>query len=220
MILKSRVYERKQPDRDATLFVIYCEGSRREHHYFTYFKEISSRINIEVIPADSQGNNSLLGLYEQACRDIDGGDSPAKYELVEGDQVWFVIDTDAWGEAIPKLKRLCRNRLGWFVAESNPCFEVWLYYHVFSEAAWTIPLQGCSEWKNLVNVRIPGGFDSRKHPVLIGDAIQNARINFRARGDEVLYGSTEVFKLGKVMYPLIASVVENVRRYHEDGLRV
>lgn len=178
MILKSRVYERKLPDRDATLFVIYCEGSRREHHYFRYFKEISSRIN------------------------------------VEGDQVWFVIDTDAWGEAIPELKSLCRNRLGWFVAESNPCFEVWLYYHVFSDAAGSIQLQGCSEWKNLVNARIPGGFDSRKHPMLIGDAILNASVNFRARGDEVLYGSTEVFKLGKAMYPLIASVVEKARRYH------
>ena len=219
MILKSRVYERKLPDRDATLFVIYCEGSRREHHYFRYFKEISSRINVEVIPADSQGNNSPLGLYDQACRDIDGEGFSGKYELVEGDQVWFVIDTDAWGEAIPELKSLCRSRPGWFVAESNPCFEVWLYYHVFSDAAWTIPLQGCSEWKNLVNARIPGGFDSRKHPVLIGDALQNASVYFRAIGDEVLYGSTEVFKLSKAMYPLIASVVEKARRYHEDGLR-
>jgi hypothetical protein len=216
MILKSRVYERKLPDRDATLFVIYCEGSRREHHYFRYFKEISSRINVEVIPADSQGNNSPLGLYEQACRDIDGVVSDTKYELVEGDQVWFVIDTDAWGEAIPELKSLCRNRIDWFVAESNPCFEVWLYYHVFSDAAGSIQLQGCSEWKNLVNARIPGGFDSRKHPMLIGDAILNASVNFRARGDEVLYGSTEVFKLGKAMYPLIASVVEKARRYQDE----
>lgn len=139
--------------------------------------------------------------------------------MVEGDQVWFVIDTDAWGEAIPELKSLCRSRPGWFVAESNPCFEVWLYYHVFSEAAWTIPLQGCSEWKNLVNARFPGGFDSRKHPVLIGDAIQNASVYFRAIGDEVLYGSTEVFKLSKAMYPLIAAVVESVRRYLGDGAK-
>ena len=71
-----------------------------------------------------------------------------------------------------------------------------------------------------MNARIPGGFDSRKHPVLIGDAIQNASVNFWAIGDEVLYGSTEVFKLSKAMYPLITSVVEKARRYHEDGLRV
>lgn len=74
MILRSRLYERKQPDRDATLFVIYCEGSRREPQYFKYFKEIRSRINLEVVEADSQGNNSPLGLYEHACSDIDGAD--------------------------------------------------------------------------------------------------------------------------------------------------
>jgi hypothetical protein len=96
MILTNRLYERKEPDRDATLCIIYCEGSKREPQYFKYFEGLSSRIILEVVKAESQGDNSPSGLYEQACSDIEGSgpDSLVKYEVGEGDQVWFVIDTD------------------------------------------------------------------------------------------------------------------------------
>jgi hypothetical protein len=214
MILRSRLYERKPPDRDATLFIIYCEGSRREPQYFKYFKDISSRINLEVVEADSQGNNSPPGLYGHACSDIDGAnsDSLLKYELGKGDQVWFVIDTDEWGDRIPELRSQCKARENWFVAQSNPCFEVWLYYHVFSEFAGNVELNGCAEWKNHVNAGIPGGFDSRKHPILIADAIGHAEAHFHSTANGVLYGSTEVFRLGKEIYPMVASVIEEARR--------
>ena len=213
MILKSRLYEREPPDRDATLFIIYCEGSRREPQYFKYFKEISSRINLEIIEADSQGNNSPLGLCAQARCDIDGSDSnsPVKYELGEGDQVWFVIDTDRWGGSIPELRSQCERRGNWFVAQSNPCFEVWLYYHFFCEFAGNIELSGCAEWKNHVNAEISGGFDSRKHPIFITDAINHAETQFRSSGQDISYGSTEVFKLGKEIYPMVASAIEEAR---------
>ncbi|PKL11971.1 MAG: hypothetical protein CVV52_11865, partial [Spirochaetae bacterium HGW-Spirochaetae-8] len=57
----------------------------------------------------------------------------------------------------------------------------------------------------------PGGFDSRKHPILIADAIANAQRYFNPTGVEVLYGSTEMFKLGKALYPIVASAVEKAR---------
>lgn len=214
MILKSRLYERRPPDRDATLFIIYCEGNKRESQYFKYFKEISSRINLEVVEADSQGNNSPLGLFNHACSDIDGidSDSPVKYELDEGNQVWFVIDTDSWGNAIYELRNQCDTRKNWLVAQSNPCFEVWLYYHIFNSFAGDIELNGCPEWKEYVNTAIPGGFDSRKHPILITDAIAHAEMYFRSTEQGIAYGSTEVFKLGKAIYPMVASTIKRARK--------
>ena len=216
MNLKNRLYTRKPPDRDATLFIIYCEGSRREPQYFKYFKDISTRINLEVVEADSQENNSPLGLYEHACSDIGSSDSdfPVKYELGEGDQVWFVIDTDKWGDSINELRSRCGMQKNWFVAQSNPCFEVWLYYHFFSDFAGDIKLNGCAEWKAHVNVGIPGGFDSRKHPILIADAITNAEVHFTPSGKDVPYGTTEVYKLGKEIYPLIESAIEETKKPH------
>lgn len=214
MILRNRLYERKEPDRDATLCIIYCEGRKREPQYFQYFKWISSRIILEVVEADTQGDNSPSGLYQQACSDIEGigEDAIVKYEVGEGDQVWFAIDTDDWGSHISQLKSNCLGKANWHVAQSNPCFEVWLYYHLFSEDAGATKLPDCNAWKNHVNSLIPGGFDSRKHPIFINDAITNAEINFKMTNGEISYGSTEMFKLGKVIYPMVASAIEKARR--------
>ena len=49
MILKSRIYQREEPSRDARSIFIFCEGAKREKQYFEHFREIDSRINIEVL---------------------------------------------------------------------------------------------------------------------------------------------------------------------------
>ena len=109
MILRNRLFERKEPSRDARLFIIYCEGKRREPEYFKYFNEISSRIKLEIIPAEHTGNNSPTGLFRQACSDIiESENTPVKkYDLNTEDQVWFVIDTDQWGQKIKAIKENC-----------------------------------------------------------------------------------------------------------------
>lgn len=48
MILKNRLFERVPPSRKAKSIYIFCEGARREFDYFEYFKELDSRINIEI----------------------------------------------------------------------------------------------------------------------------------------------------------------------------
>ena len=116
MILRSRAFQRREPSRDAKLFIIYCEGSRREPDYFRYFSEISSNIRLEVVEADSQGNNSPLGLYEAACQDLhenEMGFLSPKYQLDKDDEVWFIIDTDQWGEDIEKLRLHCESESSW-----------------------------------------------------------------------------------------------------------
>ncbi len=213
MILRNRLYERKEPDRDATLCIIYCEGCKREPQYFKYFEGISSRIILEVMKSDSQGDNSPSGLYQQACSDIEGAgpESLSKYDVGEGDQVWFVVDTDEWGPHIHQLRNNCAGKMNWHVAQSNPCFEVWLYYHKFPEDAGKIVLKNCTAWKNYVNTEIPGGFDSRKHPLYIEDAIFNAERNFKTTDGNVSYGSTEMFKLGKAFFPMAAPEIKKAR---------
>ena len=216
----SRLFEKKQPDRDASLFIIYCEGSRREPKYFQYFEGISTRVRLEIINTDSQGNNSPAGLFEQARVDIEGDshENPSKYELGSEDQVWFVIDTDMWDTHIVTLRKECMQRVNWNIAQSNPCFEVWLYYHFFSDDAHNIVLDGCGPWKMYVNEHVSGGFDSRKHPYLIADAIRHAELHFREQGEHgVAYGSTEVFKLGKALFPLVAVALEKARKRVDES---
>ncbi|MDY4609691.1 MAG: RloB family protein [Sphaerochaetaceae bacterium] len=130
MILPHRSFVREEPSRDASLIIIYCDGERREDDYFRFFQELSSNVRIEVVPPSAEDrNNSPTGLFARAVRDCDGPDP--KYILDEQDQLWFVIDMDQWDDKIDSLLLHCQSKGRWSIAISNPCFEVWLYYHFF-----------------------------------------------------------------------------------------
>lgn len=64
-----------------------------------------------------------------------------------------------------------------------------------------------SSMKNFVDNMIPGGFDSRKHPAKIDSAINNASANYEECNDAPVLYCTEVFKLGKVIYPFVKDVL-------------
>ena len=53
MILTNRLFVREEPTRDAKSIYIFCEGKEREFNYFMYFKELDSRINIEIYKLES-----------------------------------------------------------------------------------------------------------------------------------------------------------------------
>jgi hypothetical protein len=205
MILKNRLYAKEEPSRDAQLVIIYCEGKRREDHYFRYFEGISSQIRIEVEAPEQHDNTSPTGLYEKAVIQLENLNS--KYELLTTDEVWFVIDTDSWGKKIDELKSHCVKRTNWYVAQSNPCFEVWLYYH-FKEFEVFANMDISANWKTFLNKEVSGGFDSRKHPVFIKTAIENAKNKFETENTEMNIGCTEVFKLSESFYPLVGKKIE------------
>jgi len=206
ILTKKRLYLREEPQRDAKLIIIYCEGKKREDLYFNYFAEISSKIRLEIEPPSQHDNTSPIGLYDKAVSQIIKSDENInpKYELTNADEVWFVIDTDDWGSKINDLRKNCINHNNWLVAQSNPCFEVWLFYHFFPFEDFEN--MGISQnWKNFVNEKIPGGFDSRKHPIFIQKAIDNAKSKFEPT---IAIGSTEIYKLAEKFHPLIKDKIE------------
>jgi hypothetical protein len=66
MLRRNRLYTKKEPDKDATVFYIFCEGKRTEPQYFLYFVEMDSKIKFEIIPAKQHDKNTPDGLYEKA----------------------------------------------------------------------------------------------------------------------------------------------------------
>ena len=49
----------------------------------------------------------------------------------DDDVLWFVLDVDKWKrESIQELIDACEKDNIWHIAISNPCFEVWLLYHL------------------------------------------------------------------------------------------
>lgn len=217
MLLTNRLFERQPPSREAKSIYIFCEGAKREYQYFKYFKEMDSRINVEVYRLHPHENNSPLGLLNIAknCIFPTEENPTPKYKFQENDEVWIILDVDkdkadTKKPQIEKLRSFCNENHDWEVLQSNPCFEVWLHYHQFEERQ---EFQGddiCTNWKGFVNDSFGGGFDSRRHPIFIQGAIKNAKENFQSENDEPKKGCTEVFKLGESMMPILKEKIEKV----------
>lgn len=210
MILTNRLFQRAAPSRDAKVFYIFCEGRCRENEYFNYFEELDSRIILKIVPPEDSDNNSPEGLYKKACNFlVKTKDNPnPQYEFSNVDEVWFVIDTDQWKGKIDNLRKNCLNHERWMVAQSNPCFEVWLYYHLHSQKPKPEDVEKFNGWKSFVNKSIKGGFDSRKHSIFIGTAIENTKKNYSETNGKIDIACTEVFKLAETFYPFVKSVIE------------
>lgn len=110
--------------RDATLVVIASEDQYAVKQYFDLFK--STQIQFRVLETED-GKSSpeqVMNRLSEFMSDHDFG---------EGDQFWFLADTDHWVENnhiqnLVEVVRQCRQK-GIQVALSNPCFELWLLLH-------------------------------------------------------------------------------------------
>jgi hypothetical protein len=215
MILTNRLFERQGPSREAKSLYIFCEGVKREYQYFEYFREIDSRIKVEVNKLNPNENNSPQGLYDLAVNSFNG--NKPKFTLQENDEVWIVLDTDpdksnSREEQIIQIKEACLSKDNWFVAESNPCFEVWLFFHQNKKSEEFESDDICKSWKQKVNESYDGGFDSRRHPIFIEEAIKNAESNFNSdKSDRPLKASTEVYLLAKSIFAVIKNKIRAVK---------
>ncbi len=212
MILTNRLFTRREPERSAKSIYIFCEGKKREYQYFRYFRGIDSRINVEVYALRQDENNSPAGLYQIAldCT-VRTPDNPSpKYEFLDGDEVWFVIDTDDWGSQIHELRENASNYLAWHVAQSNPCFEVWLYFHYFDGTPDFQNKENCAVWRGFVANNLPGGFDARRHPVFIEKAISSSRAHFIEIENSPQVGSTQVFRLAESIYAICKRNIDEI----------
>ena len=214
-LVRSRRYERQEPLRDSRKIYIYCEGNKREFDYFRFFCGLSSNVNI--IPSPSKDGKTDPEKLMEAAREEFGinSDVSPKFTLdvSQQDNVWFVIDTDSWGSKITDLRNFCKSQNAgldneaWYVSQSNPSFEIWLYYHKFSEKPVKNDVDKYSSIKEFVDAQIPGGFDSRKHPAMIEAAIQNAKATYEEENQVLKLYSTEVFKLGQVILPFVKDIL-------------
>lgn len=213
---RKKIYEKVSSDKDAKKVYIFCEGEKTEIRYFNFFKGFSSNIDIIPIPSED-GKTDPEKLKEKANLLFFGDENnKAKLKIVPeyNDEIWFVIDTDKWNEGnkIENLKSFCsaKNQESecWFVAQSNPCFEVWLYYHFFDTRPETEKIKICSSFKEFVHKEIPGGFDHRSMPIELKSAITNSEKNYTSENDQPKVYSTQVHRLGKVILEFVGSQLD------------
>jgi hypothetical protein len=124
---KRRDFVRPGGFRDATLFVIASEGAVTEPKYFNGLKVRihNPRIHIHPLERDDPTLSSPMHVLGELDR------FRGEYNLQEKDQLWLLMDRDvqSWKpEMISAIAQECLSK-GYFLAVSNPCFEVWLLLH-------------------------------------------------------------------------------------------
>jgi hypothetical protein len=218
-LTRNKIYERSEPKKNAKKIYIICEGSKTEINYFSYFQGFSS--NLDIIPIPSVGGQTdpiklmeyskhifNLPEHNQALYD---DFKISQYILNEIDEVWFVIDTDRWneGDKINILREFVNKindnvEMNWNIVQSNPSFEIWLYYHFFNEIPEKSNVEeNYKSFKEFINSALKGGFDARKMPLTIQSAIDNSKSNFKISGIQPALYTTEVFKLGELIISFI-----------------
>lgn len=197
-------YKKKAPFRDAFFLLILCEGKNREPQYFRFFDGLSSRV--KVIPIESEAGSSPKWLIEKA-REVE-----AELEIdANKDRIWFVIDTDRWRNQLLEIRKNCDMHYHWNVAQSNPCFEVWLYFHAKSTLPLLEDIDQCNHWKPHLPKIIKGGFNSDFHPISIEVAITNAKNAFKCTGYYPDAGCTEVWKLAEELLSFVKKDLDKLK---------
>lgn len=212
---KKRGYQRTIGKlRDYHLFAVACEGSVREWEYFKMFESLSSRISVDLIgEIDEDGlvsattNSSpdhVLKRAEAYCNEAGLG---------EGDEVWLVLDVDRWGSQ--KLSDLCSEAANrkWHTAISNPCFEVWLCYHISATIEDGGKELSSAEMKQLLaTIASPGGYNCQIFARLAFSAADHARTADKHQGFRIpKYKETQVYHLIDAMKSYTS--IEEIERF-------
>ncbi len=197
-------YEKKVPFRDAFLFIIVCEGTNREPDYFRFFDGMSSRVKVvPVVSAIGSAPRLLIDVAAAKVQELEASDVT--------DRLWFVIDTDRWREQLHEIRQECEQYPHWQVAQSNPCFEVWLYFHAKTALPEFENINQCSQWKTLLPQVIKGGFTSVTHPIAIESATVNSKSAYQETGYFPNPGSTQLWKLAEELLPLIKKELDELK---------
>lgn len=197
------------------LFILSYEGQVTEKKYFEDFRT-SEYFNdsglIETVPLKRPKNTgsdpiSVKKLLENAKRE---------YRFKETDEFWLIIDRDHW-ETIHKhdfsgLVRDCKAEKNFYLAMSNPCFEIWLVLHLkdineFTEEEKIAILENVeiNKSKNYIDAligKLEGkgrGYNKKPNPniylPLTVIAIERAKLLDNLLNDYPLSIGTNVYKL-------------------------
>lgn len=195
--------------RDDRMIIVACDDTHAPKQYLELLK--LSRVKVHVLAAQPGQDHQDAIRRLRAFR--------AQYELVDGDELWVLLDTDHFDEGTHLRGFLESLRgaldLGAKVALSKPCFELWLLLH----SNVVVDFENFRRCRDLVDAL--GAYDKtslnpENYPIA---AIAKACTAAEARDREVQGGdipeaaTTRVYQLLKSIYRgcTPASVPEELR---------
>ena len=154
-------------DPERLLIVISTEGEKTEKQYFERFKTETITALVLETP---HGESSPLQVKQRLLSFL------TLHPHLPSKSAWLVMDTDRHASHLPAILAEAKQ-VGFQVAISNPCFELWLWLHHFEV---DLTLTTCRQLKRALDAI--NGFDfhswnpagNNQHREQVRTAIQRA----------------------------------------------
>ncbi len=212
--MANRRFRRKTATRDVKkLIIIATEGSKTELQYFDSLRSKFGLRNVKPLKR-KRTRSSPLDVLKQLNREkgkLRGTQRSNEY--------WAVIDKDNWSKQILEQFITSAQRKGYKVADSNPCFELWLLLHYESVGRLkglegSAATGGCAsverELKKFDKNYDKSRYESAKYIEKIDNAIKNAAKTDTQPQDRWLNQiGTRVYRLAQSIIPPSAKRLDN-----------
>jgi|ERR1051325_5927454 hypothetical protein len=131
--------------RDDRVFVVATDDTYAPSQYFKHLP--LPRVKIVVLPTPVNSGLSAPVHVVERLKDAFQSVSQRK-QVQSGDEFWVLLDTDHYFQAnnIAGTLAAMQNaqHVGFEIAVSNPCFELWLLLHHYDVTAGTV-FKNCDE---------------------------------------------------------------------------
>ncbi|MGB0432308.1 MAG: RloB family protein [Bacteroidia bacterium] len=212
------------------LYVLSYEGKKSEKKYFEDFRHSEYFNNSGLIETVSLERRNDQGSDPKTVKEL-LEEAKAEFNFQDNDEFWMIIDRDHWevehGHNFDDIAKACAVQGNFYMALSNPCFELWLVLH----------LKDVSDYREeeKVAIMLNEKTGANKHHIdhVLADAIGNGRgYNKRpnpaiflpnvyaaiARAKALDIGETYPTQLGSHVYKLVEKLVkeQKVERYESE----
>lgn len=200
-------YTKKIGTADSRMLFVISGGSRREDDYFHILKSeyATHRLVYAFMSIKNQGLKPTE-MWHMARRYKKNKwfvtETGVRYRIEAGDRLFLLQDVDEFEEEIRGIWEHTQLRnVQWVI--SNPCFEMWLYYHYkdtphpMLDAMEKMDVKGRSKWlKTELNKIIPGGVQTTKILENVRRAIENSRANYAETNQLPTLYATQMDRVG------------------------
>lgn len=194
-------YSKGAPTLETKIIFILSGGSEREKDYFRPLKKNPQIRSIKIAFRSKKGQGlkpyELKSLSEEfIVTQKFITEENVSYNIENEDTLFIIQDVDEFGDEIKKYLNEVKegDSVQWII--SNPSFEIWLFYHHFSDPSILKDCESMSEhdrsnWlKEYLNTIVPGGIKPSQSFYTTTTAIDNSKKNyFEERGFPALFST-------------------------------
>ncbi|MFN8256410.1 MAG: RloB family protein [Bacteroidales bacterium] len=123
------------------LYILAFEGEKSEYKYFNDFRESKYFNDSGLIETISLKRPKKRGSDPLSVKKL-LKEAKESYPFKKNDEFWLIIDRDHWENIhnvnFVELAEDCKREKNFYLALSNPCFEIWLLLHLTDISAFSL----------------------------------------------------------------------------------